>query len=317
MADRVVALLAPALTHPGALFVDATVGAAGHAVAVARACPHAHILGIDRDPAALAIASAAFTSADDGAPHLSARFTAVHAVFDRIAEVVADAGYTAVDAVLFDLGLSSMQIDHDDRGFTYSRDVELDMRMDPSSGLSAAQIVNSYPPERLVRVLRVYGEEVHAERIVRAIVRRREHGPLTRSGELADLIASAVPARSRRTGGNPAKRSFQALRIEVNGELDALAEALPAAIGLLGVAGRIAVLAYHSLEDRMVKRTLKAGASSSAPPGLPVEPEATKPRLRLLTRGAERPDAAEVAANPRAASARLRAAERIRAEVAA
>jgi 16S rRNA (cytosine1402-N4)-methyltransferase len=312
MADRITALLAPALSEPGAVLVDATVGAGGHAVALARACPALRVVGIDRDPSALALARRAFTDADDDAPALAGRLTVIHAVFDEIADVIHGLGLSRIDAVLFDLGMSSMHLDRDERGFAYARDVPLDMRMDPGTGPSAADVVNTYPVERLTAILRAFGEEPHARRIARAIVRRREAGPLRRTGELVEVIGSALPARSRRTGGNPAKRTFQALRIEVNGELDALETAVPAAIDLLGLGGRIAVLAYQSLEDRMVKRVLVAGASSSAPAGLPIEPEATKPRLRLLTRGAERPCAGEVEANPRAASARLRAAERIR-----
>jgi 16S rRNA (cytosine1402-N4)-methyltransferase len=312
MADQVVALLAPALARRGSVFLDATIGAGGHATAVAQACPGARIIGIDRDPVALTVARQAFGWMDDAGPSSDIRLTLVHGVFDEIGGVLGSLGVDRLDAVLFDLGMSSMQVDDDSRGFVYSRDVGLDMRMDPSGGVSAADIVNTYPPGRLVRILRAYGEEPHADRIVQAIMRRRDVAPITRSAELADLIASAYPARSRRTGGNPAKRSFQALRIEVNGELDALARALPAAIGHLRLGGRIAVLAYHSLEDRLVKRTFAAGASSSAPPDMPVEPEETKPFLRWVTRGAERPAAAEVEANPRAASARLRVAERIR-----
>jgi 16S rRNA (cytosine1402-N4)-methyltransferase len=308
MADRIVGLLAPALTRPDALFVDATIGAGGHALAVARACPAAQILGIDRDPAALALTRAAF----DREPALAGRLTLVAAVFDRIAAAAADLGRETVDAVLFDLGISSMQVDDDARGFAYSRDVALDMRMNPAEGPSAADIVNTYPVARLAAVLRDFGEERHAERIARAIARRRAEEPVTRSADLARIVADALPAAARRSGRNPAKRSFQALRIEVNGELEALAAALPQAIGLLGLGGRIAVLSYHSLEDRLVKRTLVGAASSSAPRKMPVEPEAAKPRFQLLTRGAERPTEQEVAANPRSASARLRAAERIR-----
>jgi 16S rRNA (cytosine1402-N4)-methyltransferase len=260
----------------------------------------------------LALTETAFRNADDAGPAFACRLTAVHSVFDGIEDAVGDLGLERIDAVLFDLGLSSMQLDSDERGFVYSRDVALDMRMDRSRGPSAADILAVYSADELASVLRDYGEEPNARRIARAIVRRRETAPLCRSGELVEVIAAAIPARSRRKGGHPAKRTFQALRIEVNRELEALAAALPAAIGLLGVGGRIAALSYHSLEDRLVKRELVAGASSSAPPDMPVEPEAAKPYLRLLTRGAERPSLAEVEANPRAASARLRAAERIR-----
>jgi 16S rRNA (cytosine1402-N4)-methyltransferase len=312
MADRVVALLAPALTSPDAVFVDATVGAGGHALAVAQACPGARVIGIDRDRTALETARQTFAAVEDDAAALTSRLTLVHAVFDHVADAVAGLGLDRVDAVLFDLGLSSMQLDRDERGFVYSRDVELDMRMDRSSGPTAADILNTYPTDRLARVLRAFGEEPNARRIANAIGRRREVAPLRRSGELVEAVEIALPARARRTGGHPAKRTFQALRIEVNGELEALAGALPAAIGLLRLGGRIAVLSYHSLEDRTVKRQFAAGAASTAPPGFPVEPESTKPRLRLLTRGGERPPASEVATNPRAASARLRVAERIR-----
>jgi 16S rRNA (cytosine1402-N4)-methyltransferase len=312
MVDRITALLAPALRRPGAVLVDATIGAGGHALALARACPGAHVVGIDRDPSALALTRDAFAAVDDDASTLASRLTMIHAVFDQIADAVRSLGVDRIDAAVFDLGLSSMHLDRDERGFAYARDVALDMRMDPGVGPSAADIVNTYPVERLTAILRGFGEEPNARRIARAIANRRDSDPLRRTGELVDVISAAVPARSRRTGRNPAKRTFQALRIEVNKELDALAVALPAAIDLLGLGGRIAVLAYQSLEDRMVKRVLVAGASSSAPAGLPIEPEATKPRLRLLTRGAERPGADEVDANPRAASARLRAAERIR-----
>jgi 16S rRNA (cytosine1402-N4)-methyltransferase len=202
-----------------------------------------------------------------------------------------------------------MQLDEDDRGFSYARDTALDMRMDPTVALTAAEVVNTYPVEQLTRVLRDYGEERFARRIAAAIVRER---PLTSSARLAELVRSAVPAATRRVGGHPAKRTFQALRIEVNDELGALERALPAAVDALCVGGRIVVLAYQSLEDRIVKRVLTAGARVAAPPDLPVVPESAMPRLRLLTRGAETPGSDEVADNPRAASARLRAAERIR-----
>jgi 16S rRNA (cytosine1402-N4)-methyltransferase len=214
--------------------------------------------------------------------------------------------------VLFDLGVSSLQLDDDRRGFSYARDTGLDMRMDASTPQTAEDIVNDYPPERLARVLREYGEERYAARIAHAIVRERARARLRSSAVLAELVRDAVPAAARRTGGHPAKRTFQALRIEVNDELGALERALPSAVAALRIGGRMAVLAYHSLEDRLVKRVFAAGATTQAPPDLPVIPESARPQLRLLTRGAERPTADEVAANPRAASARLRAVERIR-----
>src|SRR5581483_9396740 len=217
-----------------------------------------------------------------------------------------------VDGVLFVLGVASMLLDADERGFSYSRHTGLDMRMDPGSGQTAADVVNTYSVDELSRVLREYGEERFARRIAQAIDRERAVAPLTSSQRLADLVRDAVPAATRRTGGHPAKRTFQALRIEVNDELGALERALPAAITGLRVGGRLVVLAYQSLEDRIVKRTFAAGSASTAPPDLPVEPESARPQLRLLTRGAERASEAEIAANPRAASVRLRAVERVR-----
>jgi len=234
----------------------------------------------------------------------------VHTRYDALPRVLDEAGVARLDAALFDLGVSSLQLDDDARGFAYSRDTALDMRMDPTSERTAADVVNTYPVAELARVLRVYGEERFARRIAEAIVRER---PLASSARLAELVRAAVPAATRRTGGHPAKRTFQALRIEVNEELTVLEAALPAAIAALRVGGRVAVLSYHSLEDRMTKRVLAAGAVSSAPPDLPIVPDEAQPTLRLLTRGAESPSEDEAASNPRATSARLRAAERIRA----
>jgi 16S rRNA (cytosine1402-N4)-methyltransferase len=217
-----------------------------------------------------------------------------------------------VQGVLFDLGVSSPQLDEPGRGFAYSYDAPLDMRMDRSQPLTAAEVLNTYPAARLARVLREYGEERYARRIAEAVVRARSAAPLTSTAQLNEIIRDSIPAPARRTGGHPAKRTFQALRIEVNAELEVLARALPAALDALAVGGRIVVLAYHSLEDRAVKRALTAQAADTTPPGLPVPLAQASPRFRLLTRGAERPSREELATNPRAASARLRAAERIR-----
>jgi 16S rRNA (cytosine1402-N4)-methyltransferase len=227
--------------------------------------------------------------------------------------VLADAAVDEVAGVLFDLGVSSLQLDADERGFSYSRDTPLDMRMDATAGRTAADVVNDYPVAELARVLRVYGEERFARRIAEAIVRERSRGPIHSSARLAELVREAIPAATRRTGGHPAKRTFQALRIEVNDELGALERALPAAVDAIRLGGRVVVIAYQSLEDRLVKRVFTAAARSTAPPDLPVVPESAQPSLRLLTRGAETPGQDEVEANPRAASARLRAVERIRA----
>jgi 16S rRNA (cytosine1402-N4)-methyltransferase len=226
--------------------------------------------------------------------------------------VLARLGRPRVQGVLLDLGLSSLQIDDTTRGFAYAVDAPLDMRMDGHQELTAADVVNTYSAADLTRILRTYGEERFADRIARRIVAERAEHPFDTSARLVRVLESAIPAATRKTGGHPAKRTFQALRIEVNHELEALAAVLPQAVAALAVGGRIAVLAYHSLEDRLVKQVLAAGARDTAPPGLPVVPEEHQPRLRLLTRGAEKPSPAEVAANRRAASARLRAAERIR-----
>ncbi len=304
LVDRVLALLGPALDGHPAVLVDATVGMGGHAEALVSAHPELTLVGLDKDPEALR------RSADRLRPYAD-RVGLVHAAYDRLPAVLADLELPAVDGVLFDLGVSSLQLDDAGRGFSYAKDAPLDMRMDPTNRLSAADVVNDYPMDELVRILREYGEERFAHRVAAAIVREREHGPLNSSVRLAELVRESIPAATRRTGGHPAKRAFQALRIEVNGELESLRAALPAAIEQLRIGGRIVVLSYHSLEDRMVKRVLASGAASRTPPGLPVLLPGTEPTLRLLTRGAERPTDEEVAANPRSASARLRGAERV------
>ncbi len=303
--DRVLELLDPVSAAPGAVVVDATIGLGGHSAALLARHPQLRLIGIDRDPAALERSQARLAAHRD-------RVQLIHGVYDTLPEVLAAAGIERVDGVLFDLGVSSMQLDVDDRGFSYSRDTALDMRMDTTTGRTAADVVNDYPVAELVRVLSEYGEERFARRIAKAIDRERAVAPLTSSARLAELVRDAVPAATRRTGGHPAKRTFQALRIEVNDELGALERALPAAVTALRVGGRLVVLAYQSLEDRIVKRTFVAGATTTAPPDLPVVPASDLPQLRLLTRGAEQADEQEIASNPRAASVRLRAIERIR-----
>jgi len=309
MLTEIVALLTPALQAPAGaggatpVLVDCTLGLAGHAAAILDACPQARLIGLDRDPEALDRARVRLAPFAD-------RVTLVEAVYDELPEVLAGLGHPRVQAVLLDLGLSSLQIDDPARGFAYARDAPLDMRMGPQE-LTAAQVLNTYPAAELGRILRRYGEERFADRIARRIVAEREREPFTSSARLVELLYAAIPAAARKTGGHPAKRTFQALRIEVNGELAALESVLPSAIAALAVGGRIAVLAYHSLEDRPVKQIFAAKAADRAPRDLPVVPEGLGPELRLLTRGAQRPTAAEAAGNPRAASARLRAAERI------
>ncbi len=305
---RVAELLAPALAAGddagGAVLVDATLGLAGHAAALLARHPRLTLVGLDRDPEALAIARRRLAAHAD-------RVHLVHTVYDGIGEALAELGIPAVHGVLFDLGVSSLQLDAEDRGFSYSRDADLDMRMDPTTGPTAADVLNTYPAPALARVLREYGEERFASRIASAVVRRREQAPFRRSAELVELLYDAVPAASRRTGGHPAKRTFQALRIEVNGELDALRAALPAALDALAVGGRIVVLSYQSLEDRIVKRELTARAASTTPLDLPVELPGHGPEFKQLVRGAEQAGEDEIVDNPRAASVRLRAAERL------
>jgi 16S rRNA (cytosine1402-N4)-methyltransferase len=304
MRDRVIALLAPALEQPGAVLVDATLGLGGHAEHALSAFPDVRLVGLDRDPEALRL------SGQRLAPFRE-RVTLIHAVYDELPAVLEDLGLRAVQGVLFDLGVSSMQLDESTRGFAYSQDAPLDMRMDPTTGPTAADVLNTYPAADLARILRQYGEERFASRIAARVVSERQAQPFTTSARLVDLIRASVPAAARRTGGNPAKRTFQALRIEVNGELDSLRRALPSALDCLALRGRIVVMSYQSLEDRIVKRALAVGAHPDVPPGLPIVPDSMLPWLRLLTRGAETASADEVAANPRAASVRVRAAERV------
>jgi 16S rRNA (cytosine1402-N4)-methyltransferase len=302
---RTLELLAPAVDAPGAVLVDATLGLGGHSAALLERFDSLRLVGLDRDPQALALAGQRLAPFGD-------RATLVHAVYDELAEVLGRLGVARVQGVLFDLGVSSMQLDEAGRGFAYAQDAPLDMRMDQSRGTTAAEVVNTYSAAELARVLREYGEERFARRIADAVVRERVTEPFSGTARLAELVRSSIPAATRRTGGHPAKRTFQALRIEVNGELTALAGALPAAVDALAVGGRMVVLSYHSLEDRMVKRVLRAGATSTAPPDLPVVPAEHEPVLRLLTRGSEPASDQEIAENPRAASVRLRACERLR-----
>ena len=304
-AQRCLELLTPALAGASPVLLDATLGLGGHAELFLRSVPALRLIGIDRDTEALR------RSRERLAPYAD-RTDLVHAVSDEISAVLAELGVSTVDGALFDLGVSSLQLDADERGFSYSRPAPLDMRMDQTAGRTAADLVNEADPAQLTRILRDYGEERYASRIAAAIARHRATERIEDSAVLAELVRTAIPAPARRTGGNPAKRTFQALRIAVNGELDALSVGLPAALDALRVGGRVVVLSYHSLEDRIVKRELAGRSSTSAPPDLPVVPEHLQPRFRLLTRGAVEPDEAEIAANPRATSARLRAAERIR-----
>ncbi|MFZ1165363.1 16S rRNA (cytosine(1402)-N(4))-methyltransferase RsmH [Mycobacterium sp.] len=313
--DRCFDLLHPALTRQdpdgsGAVLVDATIGAGGHAERFLTELPGLHLVGVDRDPTALDIVRARLSRFAD-------RLTLVQTRYDGIGTALAESGYgstESVDGILFDLGVSSMQLDRTERGFSYAHDAPLDMRMDPTSALTAAEIVNTYDGSALADILRRYGEEKLARRIATHIVRRRARAPFTSTGELVEVIYQAVPAPARRTGGHPAKRTFQALRIAVNSELDALRDALPPALNALTVGGRIVVMAYQSLEDRIVKRMFSEVSTSSTPSDLPVELPGHAPKFTLLTRGAERADHVEIEQNPRSAAVRLRALQRVESE---
>lgn len=302
--ERTLELLAPALQHEGAVVVDATLGLGGHSEALLEAHPTVHLVGLDRDTAALDLAGRRLE-------RFSARTDLVHAVYDELPEVLDELGIGAVDGILFDLGVSSMQLDEADRGFAYSKDAPLDMRMDPTTGPTAAEVLATYSEGDLKRIFRDYGEERLADRYARAIGTERQSGPIDRSGRLVDILSAATPARFR-DAGHPAKRVFQALRIEVNQELSVLERAIPAGVDALAVHGRIVVLAYQSLEDRIVKRELQRRSTSTAPAGLPVELPEHAPELRLLVRGAELADDEERARNSRSTPVRLRAAERLR-----
>ncbi len=302
--ERCLGLLSPALTGSEHVVVDCTLGMGGHAEALLTRTP-ARLIGLDRDPEALRRSGARLAPFGE-------RVTLIHAVYDELPAVLAGLGLSRVQGVLFDLGVSSLQLDDPDRGFAYAQDAVLDMRMDPTTGMSAAEVLNSYDGKALARLIKAYGDERFAARIADAIVRERATAPLLSTARLADLVRDAIPAATRRTGGHPAKRTFQALRIEVNDELGVLRRAVPRALDALAVGGRVVMLSYQSLEDRIVKAELVRRSTSDVPVDLPFVPEGSQPELRLLVRGSEQAGEAEVAANPRAQSVRLRAAERVR-----
>ncbi len=309
--DRCVELLAPALTRgavdgSGAVLVDATLGAGGHAERFLDEFAGLRLIGLDRDPDALAIAERRLT-------RFAGRVTLVHTRYDGIERALRESGLSptgSIDGVLFDCGVSSMQLDQPERGFSYAQDAPLDMRMDPDAELTAAEILNTWDRKRLTEILRRFGEEKFASRIAGFIVERRSRAPYSRTGELVETLYAAIPAPARRTGGHPAKRTFQALRIAVNAELESLTAALPAALAALRPGGRIVVMAYQSLEDRIVKTVFAAATASRTPEGLPVELPGHGPQFWSLTRGAERADDAEVQRNPRSGPVRLRAIQR-------
>jgi 16S rRNA (cytosine1402-N4)-methyltransferase len=298
MLERCIALLAPAISRPDAVVIDATLGLAGHSIAMLEQFPQLRLIGIDRDESALAISRERLST-------YAERITLVHAVYDEISDVLADLGIPAVDGVLFDLGVSSMQLDVAERGFSYNQDAHLDMRMNNSDLLTASEILNSYSHGELARIISNFGEEKFASRVASAIVKARETAPIETTVQLVELIKGAIPAAARRTGGNPAKRTFQALRIEVNSELSVLERAVPQSLNALKPGGRVVVMSYHSLEDKIVKTAFAKVSTSTTPIDLPITP--VKPDFELLVRGNEKATDEEVASNPRARSVRLRA----------
>ncbi|WP_405372653.1 MULTISPECIES: 16S rRNA (cytosine(1402)-N(4))-methyltransferase RsmH [unclassified Microbacterium] len=304
--DRCVELLAPALQRDDAVVVDATEGMGGHSEALLERFPNVSLIGLDRDTDALRIAGERLARFGD-------RVSLVHTVYDGIGDAIRSTGRRKVDGILFDLGVSSFQLDEAERGFAYSQDAPLDMRMDQTAEVTAAEIVATYGEGDLRRIFERYGEEKLAGRYARAIIAARQQKPLLRSAQLVEVLIAATPmAVQRERSGHPAKRVFQALRIEVNRELAVLETALPEALAVLPVGGRIVVMSYQSLEDRLVKRVLADATSSTAPAGLPIEPVEHAAKFRLLVRGAEVASDEEKLRNPRAASVRLRAAERVR-----
>lgn len=302
--QRCLDLLAPAISHEGAIMVDATLGLGGHTESALERFPHLRVVGFDRDTEALALSR-------ERLARFAGRVDFVHAVYDRIEEELSALNIAEVHGFLFDLGVSSMQLDKAERGFAYAQTAPLDMRMNATTGRTAADVINTYEERDLARILRVYGEERFASRVAKAIIREREIEPFTTSDRLVTVVRDAIPAATRRTGGNPAKRTFQALRIEVNDELSVLERAIPAALDALAVGGRIVVLSYHSLEDRIVKNAFRVGSETTTPVDMPFIPESDKPWLELLTRSSQGATEEEIEANPRSASVRLRAAERI------
>jgi 16S rRNA (cytosine1402-N4)-methyltransferase len=305
MRDRCVELLAPAiLASENPVVVDGTLGLGGHTEALLQRFENLTVIGIDRDEIALERASQRLAPFGD-------RLKTAHCVFDEISTVVSDFGFSRINGALFDLGVSSIQLDESDRGFSYSQDAPLDMRMDRSRGITASEILNTYEPGKLVNILRAYGEEKFATRIVENIVKARAKAPLNSTTELATLVKESIPAATRRTGGNPAKRTFQALRIEANDELGAISRALPQALNLLMVGGRLVVMSFQSLEDRIVKEIFTEASTSKSPRNLPVELPEYAAKFSLVFRSSQTPSDEELASNPRSASVRLRAIERV------
>lgn len=306
--NECIALLTPSielsLTHNEIpVVIDATLGLGGHTKVLLEKFPQLKVIGLDRDDNAIA-------HARNNLQEFSDRVTIIHTVYDHIPEVLNELGLTAVDGILFDLGVSSMQLDFADRGFSYSHKAPLDMRMDQNSPLTAEFILTTYSHADLVRIIRTYGEEKFAPRIASNIVKARDAGTLKTTSDLAQIIKASIPAPARRLGGNPAKRTFQAIRIEVNNELKILERAIPAGLNHLKVGGRMVVMSYHSLEDKIVKHIFQDKSENKSPKGLPIELAQFQPKFTLVFRGSKGASTEEIATNPRAQSMRLRAIER-------
>lgn len=305
MLDRCIALLSPAIEKSSnPIVVDATLGLGGHSFALLEKFPNLKIIGLDRDLSAIEKSSSRLAKFSD-------RTTIVHAVYDEMPAVLKSLGIANVQGILFDLGVSSMQLDQVERGFSYSNDAPLDMRMDQSRGVSAKEVIDSYSRNDLIRIIREYGEERFATRIVDNLIAAREKGGINSTTELADLVKNSIPAPARRVGGNPAKRTFQALRIEVNQELEILQRAIPRAMDCLSVGGRMVVMSFQSLEDKIVKKFFTAATESKTPVGLPVEIDALAAKFKLVFSGSEKASEQEIEENSRAQSVRLRAIERV------
>ena len=291
--------------RPDGVYVDGTLGRAGHSLEIARRLTTGRLIGIDRDETAIA---AARERLRDYMDHV----TLVHSNFDRIGAILEELNISGADGMLFDLGVSSPQLDDAQRGFSYMHDAPLDMRMDRTAALDAHQVVNRWPYEELRRILYEYGEERYAPAIAKGICRARETAPIETTLQLVDVIKSAMPPQALREKQHPAKRSFQALRIAVNGELDALPPMLEAAVSHLHTGGRLAVISFHSLEDRIIKKTMQDMATGcTCPPSFPVCVCGKKPRIRLVSRKPIVADEAELERNPRSRSAKLRVAEKV------
>jgi len=303
--ERCIQLLAPVIAENSKpVIIDCTLGLGGHAKELLERYSNLHLIGIDRDQSALDIAAKTLAPVID-------RVSLVHSTYDQIEKILADLKIDKVDGILFDLGVSSMQLDEASRGFAYSQSAQLDMRMDQSAELTAAIVLNTYSHGQLAKLLQRFGEEKFASKIAENIIKAREAGRLKTTTDLAEIVKESIPAPARRTGGNPAKRTFQALRIEVNQELSILERAIPAALASIKVGGRIVVMSYQSLEDRIVKTVFAEATKSNTPLGLPMELPNSAAKFRLLLNGSEAADLNEQESNPRSQSMRLRAIERV------